>query len=183
MVHCYDAEDIIFWLKYLRALMSSDAEETWETGCKQKVSDSCPPAWWYLLGSAFWGFIVKACTYINSYYSCILLQTHFYICVYIYIYIKYVILLLSVFLPGEVSYRNICSGCNSLCPLYRPVGNLWVTALLTDGISISSQTDGWPRLQSALTQCQQRTETLYHVHRVGEKWESSSPQNGWANRR
>lgn len=70
-----------------------------------------------------------------------------------------------------------------LCPLYKPVGNLCVTALLADGISILSQTDGWPRFQSALTQCQQRTETLYRVHVVGEKQEPSSPPNGRVNAR
>lgn len=67
----------------------------------------------------FVGLLWKHAHRMNSYYSRILLQTNLYIHTYV------VILLLCIFLSGEVSYGNICSGCNSPSSSLPPVQTCW----------------------------------------------------------
>lgn len=49
----------------------------------------------------------------------------YYKLIYTYIHIYVVILLLCIFLSGEVSYGNICSGCNSPSSSLPPVQTCW----------------------------------------------------------
>lgn len=148
----------------------------WSGMCtKHRISNSCSPGSRCLLGSVFclcfsW-YLVKVFT---SRKTNGLLSTHLK-------KISYSSVSSSVVKLSRETFVPLVIPQDPLYFQYIPVGNCLATASLTEGISISSQADGWLCLQAALLQCQQTTEIVPHIHKEREKMQVFFPQNWWVN--